>query len=103
MAVTITAQALANQLGADSTTALRLLEVSTALVELYAPAAPEAVQNEAAIRCAGWLYEQPAAAITRESEGEISSSFAVASMSALRNSGAMALLSVWKERRAGVI
>ena len=103
MAVTLQAHVLANSLGADSTTALRLLEVARALIELYAPAAPEAVQNESAIRVAGWLYEQPAAAITRESEGEISTSYAVASMSALRHSGAMALLSVWRERRAGVI
>ena len=103
MAVTLQSNSLANALGADMTTAGRLLEVAKALVERYAPAAPEAVQNEAAIRCAGWLFEQPSGAITRESQGEISTSYAIASMSALRHSGAMGLLSVWKVRRGGVI
>ena len=32
-----------------------LLAVGTALVERYAPCAPEALQNEAVIRVVGWL------------------------------------------------
>ena len=55
MAVTISAADLgaAAQLAGDQAT--RLLPVVTALVEQYAPDAPEAIQNEAAVRCAGWL------------------------------------------------
>ena len=71
MAVTLTAPELAQAVGVDSTTATRLLPVATELVTRYAPDAPDAISNEAVIRCAGWLSEQPAAAITSESEGDI--------------------------------
>ena len=101
MAVTITATALAEAIGVDSATATRLLAVATALVERYALEAPDAISNEAVIRTAGWLSEQPAAAIRSETEGDISTSYAPTHTSALRHSGAMALLSPWKVRRAG--
>ena len=103
MAVTITATALAEAVGTDSTTATRLLAVATELVTRHAPDAPDAIQNEAAIRCAGWLAEQPSAAITSETEGDIRTSYAPAMTSALRHSGGMALLSPWRVRRAGQI
>ena len=103
MAVTITVAELAEAIGTDSTTATRLLAVATALVERYADGAPDAIANEAVIRCAGWLAEQPAAAITSETEGDIRTSYAPTAMGALRHSGAMALLSPWKIRRAGAI
>ena len=103
MAVTITVAELAEAIGTDSTTATRLLAVATALVERYADGAPDAIANEAVIRCAGWLAEQPSAAIRSETEGDISTSYASTHMSALRHSGAMALLSPWKVRRAGAI
>ncbi len=103
MAVTLTAAQLAEAVGLDSATAARLLAVAGALVERYAPDAPDAVANEAAIRTAGWLAEQPSAAITSESEGDIRTSYAPTMLSALRHSGGMALLSPWKIRRAGAI
>ena len=103
MAVTITAAELGQAVGVDSTTATRLLAVATELVTRYAPDAPDAISNEAVIRCAGWLSEQPAAAITSESEGDIRTSYAPTMLSALRHSGAMGLLSPWKIRRAGAI
>ena len=103
MAVTLKSSALADVLGVDSSTADRLLDVAILLVESYAPLAPDAVSNEAAIRTAGWLHETPHGNIRSESEGDITTSYAIASMSALRHSGAMALLSVWKVRRAGTI
>ena len=103
MAVTLTAVELAEAIGVDSTTATRLLAVATALVTRYAPDAPGAISNEAAIRCAGWLAEQPAAAITSETEGDVRTSYAPTMQSALRHSGGMALLSPWKVRRAGSI
>ena len=103
MAVTIIATELAEAVGVDATTATRLLAVATELVNRYAPDAPIAVANEAAIRCSGWLSEQPAAAITSESEGDIRTSYSPTMLSALRHSGAMGLLSPWKIRRAGAI
>ena len=103
MAVTITVSALATALRVNSTEATRLLAVSTALTDRYAPDVPEAIANEAAIRCAGWLKEQPHAAVRSETIGDISTAFAPSMQSALRHSGAMALLSPWKIRRAGAI
>ena len=103
MAVTLTAAELGQAVGVDSTTATRLLAVATELVTRYAPVAPQAIANEAAIRAAGWLAEQPAAAISGETEGDIRTSYAPTMQSALRHSGGMALLSPWKIRRAGAI
>ena len=103
MAVTLTAAELGAAIGVDSNTATRLLAVASALVERYAPEAPEAISNEGAIRSAGWLADQPSAAIRSETEGDISTDYAPSQMSALRHSGAMALLSPWKVRRGGAI
>ena len=103
MAVTLTAAQLAEAVGVDSKTATRLLAVAAELVNRFAPDAPDAISNEAAIRTAGWLAEQPSAAIRAETEADISTSYAPSMQSALRHSGAMALLSSWKIRRAGAI
>ena len=103
MAVTITAAELVEAIGTDTAPATRLLAVATQLVTRYAPDAPDAIANEGVIRAAGWLAEQPAASITSETEGDIRTSYAPAMTSALRHSGAMALLSPWKIRRAGAI
>ena len=61
MAVTLSAVELAAELGSDSATATRLLAVATALIEQYGAAAPEAVENESALRIAGYLHDQPRA------------------------------------------
>ena len=103
MAVTLTATALAEALAINQALADRLHPVAVALVEQYAPLAPEEVQNLAVERCAGWLVEQPAAAIRSESVGDISTSYAPTMHSALRHSSAMSLLAPWKVRRAGAI
>ena len=103
MAVTITEAELAEALAINQALADRLHPVAVALVEQYGPNAPEAIQNEAAIRTAGWLAEQPAAAIRSESVGDITTAFAPSMTGALRHSGAMALLSPWKIRRGGAI
>ena len=99
----ISAAELAAVIGVDATRAGHLLAAAWELVERYAPAAPTALHREAVIRTAGWLAEQPSAAIRSESAGDISTSFAPSNMSALRHSGAMALLTSWKIRRAGSI
>ena len=104
MAVTLTDAGLAEALAINAALAARLRPVAVALVERFAPDAPEAVQDEAAIRCAGWLAESPAGAIRSETTGDVRTSFDGArSMGALRHSGAMGLLSPWKVRRAGAI
>ena len=98
---------LAEAVGVDSaTTATRPtgrgeLRLSSGL-RTDAPA--DAIANEAAIRTTGWLAEQPSAAITSETEGDIRTSYAP-SMHDPRCGipGAMALLSPWKVRRAGAI
>ena len=82
---------------------VRLGAAAAALVERYAPDAPAAIKCEAVIRCAGWLREAPSYGARMESEGEISTTFSPSMTGALRHSGAMALLSPWKVRRAGVL
>ena len=95
---------LSDAIGVTAESALdRLGSTAAALVEAFAPGAPQPVKNEAVIRTSGWLAEQPTAAVRSESVGAISSSYAPTHMSALRHSGAMALLSPWKVRRAGAI
>ena len=103
MAVTITAADLAAAIHQPAAVAARLLAVATELVERYAPAAPEAVANEAVIRTSGYLAQHPADARREATVGGISSGWAPTHTSALRHSGAMSLLSPWKIRRAGVI
>ena len=78
-------------------------EVASALVERYATHAPQAIKNEAVLRCAGWLNESPSGGQRSESEGDISTSYSPAMTGALRHSGAMGLLSPFKIRRAGAI
>ena len=94
---------LAVELGVTQARAERLLMVVTALVERYAPDAPEKVKDEAAIRSAGYLVEQPSASVRSESTGDLRTSFAATHVSALRHSGGMSLLTPWKIRRGGVI
>ena len=87
----------------DDATLDRLGSTAAALIERHAATAPQPIKNEAAIRCAGWLAQQPMAAVRSEGTGDIRTSFAPTHTSALRHSGAMALLSPWKIRRAGAI
>ena len=87
----------------DDPATQRLGATAAALVERYAPAAPDVVKDEAVIRCAGWLLESPSAGIRRSSVGPVDTTYSPAITGALRASGSMALLGSWKVRRAGVI
>ena len=80
----------------------RAAATASALVEHYAPAAPQQVRDEAMLRCTGYLMQQPSAAIRRTQVGPIESEFMPSRQSALRHSGAMALLSPFRRRRAGL-
>ena len=68
---------------------VRLLEYATSAVERHAPDAPDVVQNEAAIRLAGYMFDQPFAGR--------GATYA----DALRNSGAAAILLPYRIHRAG--
>ena len=98
MAITLTAAQLAEAIGSDTETATRLLSVCTELVNNFALGAPEAVANEAVIRSAGWLKEQPPGIMSVDVEGN--EVVYRGGMNPLRGSGAMSLLSPWKKRRA---
>ena len=99
MAVTITRDDLAIALRlattAEAATALppaqleivaRLFATASALVTKYAPLAPDAIQNEAVIRCGAYLYDSDPAD-------------ARAVRSPLPLSGAAAILSPWRVQR----
>ena len=96
MAVTVTQLAAALRIGDGSTAPVepqlsilnRLLGVGEALVDLLAPSAPDAIKDEATIRVAAYLYDQPTAA-----QGNRYAN-------AWRSSGAGALVARWVVERA---
>ena len=73
------------------------------LVQRYAPDAPDAIKDEALIRISGYLKSQPKAPQQSVTVGPMTASYTTSALSAARNSGAYALLSPYKIRRAGVI
>ena len=66
----------------------RLMAVASATVEHRASDAPDDIKDEAVIRMASYLYDQPTAASGDRYAG------------AFRNSGAASLLGPWVQRRA---
>ena len=107
MAVTLDAAALAARIeGAaeDMSVAAQLLAVATAMVEDYAPNAPEALQNEAVVRFAGYLAQSDFGTIRREEIGGARSvEYTQNHAAAFRNSGAEMLLTRHRMRRAGAV
>lgn len=84
--------------------AVRLMTLASALVERYAPGAPQAVKNEAVIRCAGALLQSDYGGIVSEEVADMKRSYTpqpVGGWNPFRRSGAMGLLSPWRKRRAG--
>ena len=103
----VAAAELATAIGCDVATATRLLSVVEPLIDRYLAGAeaPEAIKNEAIIRAAGWLHESKPSNVRVKKIGEVSVE-RVPSMAAanpLRASGAMAILTAFKFRRAGAI
>ena len=80
-----------------------LLAVATALVERYAPNAPSAIANAAATRIGGYLSEADFGGVAKEIIGPLENEYVVNHANAFRLSGAAALLSGWRVRRAGSI
>ena len=106
MAVTITAAQLGERIAGaanDPDVAAQLLATATALVEREAAGAPEAIQNEAVVRFAGYLAQSDFGTIRMEEIGPRRVEYITNYQSMFRNCGAKALLSPYKVRRAGAI
>ena len=103
MAVTLTAAELAAALGIDATLAARYLGVASALVDKYADTAPAEVKREGIIRASGWLHSHPKSGAVSEAQGDIKTEWLYEASGCLRHSGAMSLLSPFKQRHAGAI
>ena len=76
-----------------------------AMVERYAPEAPDAIKREATTRLAAWLTDRPAVPIVNRGS-DISSGqlrYARASHLMMRQSGAEALLQPWRRRAAATV
>ena len=96
MAVTIKKAELSDAMriggsAVETAQSTRLLAYATAAVEKHAPDAPDAVHNEAAIRIASYIYDQPHAGR------------GLAYANALRNSGASSILLPYRVHRAGSV
>ena len=88
---------------ADDSTIDRLGGAASALVEAFAPGAPQVVKDEAVIRCAGYMDGTPYIGVTRLSVGAVDMVFdRDRTRSALRLSGAKALLASWRAPGAAI-
>ena len=96
---------LARAIGADAADAERVMGAASAMVERYAPTAPQSIKNEAVIRCAGALQQSDFGGVASEEIGGRKVDYTsqpAGGWSPFRRSGAMALLSPWRTRRAAV-
>ena len=76
------------------------LKVARELVTAYgAPTAPEAVTDEATIRCCVYLAISPATGARSEGVEDLRTTWVTSTRSPLRASGAEALLTPYKRRR----
>ena len=82
--------------------AAALGEAASALVERFAPDAPDAIKNEGVIRVAGWMFHREPKAAQGVTVGGIRLDFRERffAPNALTNSGARSLLTPWRVRRA---
>ena len=101
--VTLTAQQLSDETAADVDRATRVLPVVVEMVTRYAPHAPTAVANEAALRFGGYLLGSDFGVIRREELGPMNVEYVTNHAAMFRNSGAASLLTRYKRRRAGTI
>ena len=80
---------------------------AAALVERYAPGGPQPIRNVAVVRAVQYLAARPGdmAVSVLESRGDAAyeRQWSPAMGSALRGSGAMAMLTAWQERRLGTV
>ena len=74
---------------------------ASAMVEGYAPSAPQALKDIAVERAAGYMHEQPAAARRSARVGDISTSYAPSLTGAMLHSGCKSLLYAHRKKTAG--
>ena len=86
----------------DEAVVQRLGAVASAVVEAYAPSAPQVLRDEAVIRVAARLLESSPVSVRMESTGDISTSFSPSLTGALLHSGCKSLLYSFRAKRAGV-
>ena len=93
---------VANGAGLTDDRAAALGSAASAMVERFAPDAPQAIRNEATIRIAAWIYTREPKAMQSMSVAGIRLDFRERffSPNAMTNSGARALLAPWRTRRA---
>jgi len=109
--VTLTADELAERIrgaAVDKSGALTdwgrsLYEAAKARVEREAPAAPDAVADEALTRYAGYLAQSDFGGVRAEQIDARRVEYIANHANAWRNSGAAGVLAPWKVRRAGAI
>ena len=99
----LTAAVVAAETGATAERAERVLPVATAMVQRYAPAADGPLQVEAALRFCGYLLGSDYGAVLSENIGPRQVGYAPNHADMFRRCGAAALLSPWRQRRAGAI
>ena len=87
--------------------ATRLGSMAAALVEKYAPDAPDGVKLEAAIRCIGWWTQSPIMPISSRSFGNAgvvgSVDYALHKLNPILHSGAAMILTPWRIHTMGVV
>lgn len=89
--------------GSDDDRVNSLGMVASALVERYAPDAPQEIKDESVIRCAGYIAQSDYGSIQSETIGPRDVTYRTQHAGFFRNSGAAALLAPWRVYRAGVI
>ena len=100
---TLTALELGMAISTDTQTAGELLAVAVNEVEAYAPLAPGPNKREAVIRFSANMLNASNEGRTSETFGPKTIDFTTNHAPMFRNSGAAALLTRYKRRRAGAI
>ena len=95
-------QDMAKSYGLPDADMQRKLGTASALVERYAPGAPDAVKDEATIRVVGWLAERYYA-LSAEEIGETEFRQSPSGVNALYHSGASGLLAPWRQHGLGAV
>ena len=79
-----------------------MAETACEIVQRYAPMAPDAMKREAVFRLVGYLYGSDYGGIASEATGPRTVTYTPNHADFARRSGALALLSPYRIRRAGV-
>ena len=93
---------LMSAVGLTEAEAERLAPVVSIMVCRYAPSAPLALRQEAAIRIAGWLADSPMSSLRSTAIGPVKYDFAASQRGALMHSGAKQILHPYRTKTAGL-